>query len=260
MTMQAANNWRVWALAVVLGAVWAAPALAQADEAPVVVSGVVPDEATRQAILAKVRSVFGSQRVVDQLGVASTSAPPNWSDNVQKLISADLKKISRGHIRVAGSQVEVLGEVDSPDVANQLETGLKGKLNPTYTVSNKLMSGPAQARIDSVLQGKIVEFQVGSAVLTPAGSAVLDELVPVLRTLEGKRIQVIGHTDASGPRLPNVELSRARAAAVKEYLVAQQVPEASIQAQGMGPDQPLVSNNTPENRARNRRIEVKILP
>jgi OOP family OmpA-OmpF porin len=258
--MQGANNWRVWVLAVMLGATWAAPAAAQTEDAPVVVSGVVPDEATRQAILTKVRSVFGSQRVVDQLGVSSTSAPPNWSDNVQKLISPDLKKISRGHIRVTGSQVEVLGEVESPDVATQLETGLKGKLNPTYTVSNKLMSGPPQARIDSVLQGKIVEFQVGSAVLTPTGAAVLDELVPVLRTLDGKRIQVIGHTDASGPRLPNVELSRARAAAVKDYLVAKQVPDEAIQAQGMGPDQPLVANNTPENRARNRRIEVKVLP
>jgi outer membrane protein OmpA-like peptidoglycan-associated protein len=38
------------------------------------------------------------------------------------------------------------------------------------------------------------------------------------------------------------------------------VPDEAIQAQGMGPDQPLVANNTPENRARNRRIEVKVLP
>lgn len=233
---------------------------AHAQPAPVVVSGVVPDEATRQNILAKVRSVFGSQRVVDQLGVAPTSAPPNWSDNVQQLITDDLKKINRGHLRVAGNQVELLGEVDKVDTGAQLEASVKAKLNPTYSVSNKLMSGPPQARIDTVLEGKIVEFEVGSAVLTLLGKAVLDELVPVLKTLDGKRIQVIGHTDASGARQANVALSQARASAVRDYLVTQSLSSADIQVLGMGPDQPLVANNTPDNRARNRRIEVKVLP
>ena len=260
--MVSAQRW----VAGVLGTVtmWGggAVALAQepANQVPVVVSGVVPDEATRQSILAKVRAVYGSHKVVDQLGVASVSAPPNWSDNVQKIITPDIKKISKGHVRVSGNSVELVGEVASLDTVAQLEVGVKAKLNPTYSVSNKLMSGPPQARIDNVLEGKIVEFEVGSAVLTPVGTAVLNELVPVLRSLEGRNIQVIGHTDASGPRQPNVELSRARAAAVRDYLVSQNVPGAGIQVLGMGPDQPLVSNNTPENRARNRRIEVKVLP
>ncbi len=248
-----------WALAL-LGVVAVGPVAAQNTAAPVVVSGVVPDEASRQAILAKVRAVFGTQRVVDQLGVAPTSAPPNWSDHVQQLIAADLKKISRGHLRVAGNQVELLGEVENEEVGALIETNARGKLNPTYTVNNRLLSGPPQARIDNVLEGKIVEFEVGSAVLTAKGVAVLDELVPVLRTLQGQRIQIIGHTDASGPRAANVELSRARAAAVRDHLVGQQVAATGIQVLGMGPDQPLVANNTPENRARNRRIEVKVLP
>lgn len=246
------------------------PARAQTVEAaatrapargPVVVSGVVPDEATRQAILGQVREVYGRERVVDQLGVAATSAPPNWADHVKKLVTADLKSIQRGHLKVSGNIVELVGETDSPATREKIAANMTASLNPTYTVNNKLVAGEApQARIDSILIGKIVEFESGSAVLTAVGRQVLDELVPVLKTLNGKKIQVIGHTDASGLRQSNVALSRDRAATVQTYLVANSLPAADILTVGMGPDQPLVGNETPEGRAKNRRIEFKVMP
>lgn len=234
---------------------------AAAHRGPVVVSGVVPDEATRQAILAKVREVYGRERVVDQLGVAATSAPPNWAENVKKLVTADLKSVQRGHLKISGNAVELVGEADSTATRDKIAAHLSASLNPTYTVNNRLSVGEApQARIDSVLDGKIVEFESSSAVLTPVGRQVLDELVPVLKALGGKKVQVIGHTDASGLRQSNVALSRDRAAAVKTYLAAHGLPPASISTLGMGPDQPLVSNDTPEGRAKNRRIEFKVMP
>lgn len=232
-----------------------------ATRGPVVVSGVVPDEATRQAILAKVREVYGRERVVDQLGVAATSAPPNWAENVKKLVTADLKGVQRGHLKISGNSVELVGEADSTATREKIAAHLSASLNPTYTVNNRLSVGEApQARIDSVLEGKIVEFESSSAVLTPVGRQVLDELVPVLKGLGGKKVQVIGHTDASGLRQSNVALSRDRAAAVKNYLAGNGLPPASIFTVGMGPDQPLVGNDTPEGRAKNRRIEFKVMP
>lgn len=231
------------------------------NRGPVVVSGVVPDEATRQAILAKVREVYGRERVVDQLGVAATSAPPNWAEHVKKLVTPDLRSVQRGHLKIAGNSVELVGEADNAATRDRLAAHLGASLNPTYTVNNRLSVGEApQALIDNVLIGKIVEFESASAVLTPVGRQVLDELVPVLKGLNGKKVQVIGHTDASGLRAPNVALSRDRAAAVKTYLAANGLAPASIFTQGMGPDQPLVSNDTPEGRAKNRRIEFKVMP
>lgn len=232
-----------------------------ATRGPVVVSGVVPDEATRQAILAKVREVYGRERVVDQLGVAATSAPPNWAENVKKLVTADLRSVQRGHLKISGNSVELVGEADSTTTREKIAAHLSASLNPTYTVNNRLSVGDApQARIDSVLDGKIVEFESGSAVLTPVGRQVLDELVPVLKGLGGQKVQVIGHTDASGLRQSNVALSRDRATAVKLYLEGNGLPPASIVTLGMGPDQPLVSNDTPEGRAKNRRIQFKVMP
>lgn len=254
-----------------LAAVLAMPSVLRAQESPappagnlrgpVVVSGVVPDEATRQAIIAKVREVYGRDRVVDQLGVAQTSVPPNWVENVNKLVTAELKSVQRGHLKVSGNMVELVGETDSVATRDKLSEHMSASLNPTYTVQNRLVVSEApQARIDSVLDGKIVEFESGSTVLTPVGRSVLDELLPVLKGLNGRAVQVTGHTDASGLRMANVLLSRQRANAVKTYLVGNGVPESSVLTQGMGPDQPLVANDTPEGRARNRRIDFKVMP
>ena len=157
--------------------------------------------------------------------------------------------------------MELVGETNSAATREKIGTNMTASLNPTYSVNNKLLVGDApQARIDSILIGKTVEFESGSAVLTPVGRQVLDELLPVLKTLNGKKVQIIGHTDALGLRQPNVALSLARAEAVKNFLSANGVPAADIQTAGMGPDQPLASNDTPIGRAKNRRIEFKVMP
>ena len=53
-----------------------------ADTAPILVEGVVPDEATKAAVLAKVREIYGVERVVDQVRLGGVVAPPNWGENV----------------------------------------------------------------------------------------------------------------------------------------------------------------------------------
>jgi OOP family OmpA-OmpF porin len=232
-----------------------------AGRSPVVVSGVVPDEASRQLILARVREVYGSARVLDQLGVGPSSAPPQWAENVKKLVTPELRSVQRGHLRVAGNAVELVGMIDSAGAKGKIGASLASSLNPTYSINNQLQVSEApQARIDSVLAGKIVEFEFSSAVLTATGRQVLDELMPVLATIEGRRLQVVGHTDAAGSRASNLLLSQERALAVKSYLASKGLASGGMLITGMGPDQPIASNTTLDGQAKNRRIEFKILP
>ena len=109
------------------------------------------------------------------------------------------------------------------------------------------------------LGNRIVQFESGSAMLTPAGRAVLDDMVAALKALApGQKVQVIGHTDDVGPRDANIALSAARADSVKAYLVSRDVPGAMLETSGAGPDRPVAPNDTPEGRARNRRIEFRV--
>jgi OOP family OmpA-OmpF porin len=115
-----------------------------------------------------------------------------------------------------------------------------------------------QSLLDTALANRIVEFEPGSANLRPEGQAVLDEMARVIRQLAGKRVNVIGHTDASGDRANNILLSQARAEAVRAYLIKAGVTDGSLVTSGLGPDQPIANNATTDGRARNRRIEFRL--
>ena len=240
-----------------------APARAAAAPAAqkVVVSGTVPDEATRIGILSRVRELYGADRVVDQLGVGPLGAPPHWNEQVQKLLTTDLKRVSQGQLRIEGNVVEIVGSVDSAQTQSQIVRGLTTRLdNPTYTVRDALrVSGGGQQALDTAMANRIVEFETGNATLTAEGQRVLDDLLPVLRTLQGRRFEIVGHTDSDGARAQNLVLSAARAETVKAYLVQRGIPEGALSTSGVGPDRPVADNATPQGRARNRRIEFRVL-
>jgi OmpA-OmpF porin, OOP family len=240
--------------------VWAQGA-APNNSAKVVVSGTVPDEATRAAILGKVREVYGAERVVDQLGVGNLVAPPNWSAQVQKLITPDLKRVNQGQIKINGNVVDIVGSVKDEAQRQQLASQMTLALNnPTYTVRNALrVASPGQEQLDAALANRTIEFQPGNALLTSAGVQTLDELLPLLMQFGARRFEILGHTDDQGSRAQNLALSLARANAVRAYLVSRGIQRAQIETAGWGPDKPVSSNSTPEGRARNRRIEFRVL-
>ena len=237
---------------------------AQAVETPapgkVVVSGTVPDEATRQAVLTRAREVFGVDRVVDQIGVGNLVAPPNWSSNLQKIIAPELKQVSRGQISISGNVIDIKGEVGNEAVRQQIVSDISTRLNSTYTVNNGLRVGAAgQDQVDLTLANRTIEFETGNSTLTAAGRQVLDLLAPVLQRLPGRSFEVTGHTDALGSRPQNIALSAARADAVKRHLVGKGIVAESITTSGVGPDRPLAGNDTPDGRSRNRRIELRVV-
>ena len=110
-------------------------------------------------------------------------------------------------------------------------------------------------------------FPPGGYQLTPAGQAELaNNIVPKLKGLQNAKIVVYGYTDNTpvGADLQrqgipdNLVLSTRRAADVVNYLISQGIPAASISAKGFGDTRPVASNDTPQGRAQNRRIEITI--
>jgi outer membrane protein OmpA-like peptidoglycan-associated protein len=105
-----------------------------------------------------------------------------------------------------------------------------------------------------------VEFETNSAVLLPSSEEILGALAGILlETPSIQKVEVQGYTDSQGPGGANLELSQARAEAVVDWLVDAGVERERLQAQGYGEGQPVASNDTPDGRRRNRRVEVQIL-
>ncbi|WP_431479154.1 OmpA family protein [Massilia eburnea] len=225
----------------------------------VVASGTVADEASKTAVLAKLREVYGADKVLDQITVGQVTTPANWGDYVQKLITPDLKQVSRGQLKIDGTSVSVRGEVANEAQRQRIASDFATRLNPTYTVTNGLrVSAADQGVLDRTLANRIVEFESGQAVLTPTGKVILDEMGAAMLKLKGQKVEIIGHTDNVGLRTSNQNLSQARAEAVRNYLAGKGIAAETLVASGSGPDRPIASNDTVEGRARNRRIEFRM--
>ncbi len=104
-----------------------------------------------------------------------------------------------------------------------------------------------------VLEG--VTFATGSARLTESSRATLDKVVETLNSEKDIEVEIRGYTDNTGNYDKNVILSARRAEAVKNYLVGKGIDGRRIQTKGYGPENPIAPNDTPEGRAKNRRIE-----
>jgi len=101
-------------------------------------------------------------------------------------------------------------------------------------------------------------FDVDKANLKEQYKSELAELSTILSKYEDTNILLAGHTDSTGSEEYNLELSRERAQAVKDYLVAENVNAVRFSVQGYGESQPVASNDSVEGRAANRRVEVAI--
>jgi outer membrane protein OmpA-like peptidoglycan-associated protein len=105
-----------------------------------------------------------------------------------------------------------------------------------------------------------VTFDVGSYTLKPSFRATLDQVAQSLKDYPDSLVDVYGHTDSTGSDAYNQTLSENRARTVMNYLISQGVPAARLRSQGFGETMPVADNDTPEGRAKNRRVEIKIVP
>jgi outer membrane protein OmpA-like peptidoglycan-associated protein len=95
--------------------------------------------------------------------------------------------------------------------------------------------------------------------LLSESSSILDEVASVMTQNEKIHIRIEGHTDNSGNKDHNQDLSTRRAAAVKAYLVAKGTPGDKLDSLGCGPGTPVADNATEDGRAQNRRVEFVII-
>lgn len=111
-----------------------------------------------------------------------------------------------------------------------------------------------------VTMSDAVLFDENSAAVKTEAKDTLDQMADVIARYPDTDILVKGHTDSTGTETKNQELSERRAKMVHNYLIARGVSASRITAIGFGETMPIVSNDTPQNRQKNRRVEIEIKP
>ena len=143
----------------------------------------------------------------------------------------------------------------------QLVAKMKGEIDKGQVTISELKGKLTVNMVEAIL------FDSGKAEVKPEGLIVLSKVIEILKTVSDKSIRIEGHTDNKpivGPltqRYPtNWELSAGRALNVARYLQKQGIEAANLSAAAFGEFKPVADNTTLEGRAKNRRIEIVLVP
>lgn len=131
-----------------------------------------------------------------------------------------------------------------------------------YDYLDKCPGTPKGAKVNAqgcwILGG--ILFDTNKSDIKPVFYPELDAVVTVLNKNTDLKVEIQGHTDNVGKAAYNMKLSENRASAVMGYLVQKGIDSNRLSAKGLGLTRPIASNDTPEGRARNRRVELTPIP
>ena len=106
---------------------------------------------------------------------------------------------------------------------------------------------------------KSILFSKGKPDLKKDSYPLLNSIVAVLKEFPTAKFRLEGHADSEGSDLPNLKLSQERADSVRNFLIENGVADDRLTAEGFGESKPIDTNNTEKGKARNRRVEVKLV-
>ncbi len=141
------------------------------------------------------------------------------------------------------------GVADKDDICPDVAGLLKNKGCPEVKKEEK-------AVLEKALHG--IKFQSGKNIITTSSYSILNNVVSLLKKNSNYKLKIEGHTDSQGNDNMNLELSKNRANAVKNYLIKKGIDANRLSSKGFGEAKPIADNNTSKGRAENRRVELTI--
>jgi OOP family OmpA-OmpF porin len=228
--------------------------------------GSLPSETSKAAILQRAQELYGVTPglVVDELAVDPRVGPAAWAGNVSKVLPVLGQMTERGSIIIDGRTIVLSGQVNSDrakatmlrDIAPLTQAGLELE---DHILSAPLPSptSPLQKKLNAILSHASIEFESNTTTMPPRVRATLDQLIALLRRAPHTAIEIGGHTDKYGEPDYNLQLSRRRAEAVRDYFISHGLTN-QFTAVGYGASRPLSVAQTRTGLQHNRRIELRV--
>ena len=208
------------------------------------------------------------ERRKNGVGEASTStSTKKFSDKTKPVHVAVWRQKERVRVYFDEEKVWDLPKAMANDAKyNSIVYWMQGAADGVnyYLTNLRLAVGAPDTRNKLLTEGKWVThgilFDVNSATIKSESYGTLKEIAGVLKENTDVKVKIIGHTDADGDDKSNMDLSKRRAASVKEFLSKEfSIDESRMETDGMGESKPVDKNTTPAGKANNRRVEfIKI--
>lgn len=225
------------------------------QDGKLVLEGVAPDQATKDAWLKAAFAAYGEANVIDRLKVDGEVTASKCADQLDRLFAA-LKAAPQVGFACEAEALTLTGTVASGADKAAREQWARDFFGAGWRIVNRIEVVTPVAKAEDVrCSDKIaaaVTFATGSERIDVEGGKLLDAVAPCLK--DGT-YEISGHTDNVGSAEVNVPLSKSRAEAVRAYLIHKGVAGDRLSAVGYGADRPIADNSSAEGRAQNRRIE-----
>lgn len=228
-------------------------------------SGYVPDNNVHAALIAAAERKFLRNKIVDNLK-SSIGAPSNFATAATAALGG-LSRLSTGSLTLSDRDVKLAGDAFYDVAAEQIKADLSAELPQGWKANAEVTTKPAASAVDATVcqqlftdllaAGKI-QFESGRANIDKDSRGLLDRLVEIALRCPSASLEIGGHTDTDGDESANMALSERRAQAVVGFLEKAGLPAERLRALGFGQTHPLASNDTPEGKAQNRRIEFVV--
>lgn len=258
--------------------------IAERQGASVVLSGYAPSFKAREDVFAHARRSFPEADISGELEIAG-GAPDEDQWTAAAFLSLDaLSRLENGAVEGNGATFTISGEAADEEAANTarlvmsaLPQGIIGRSlisvipgpeappaapDPQTAPEERpdqLLAETCRARLSRLVTAQRIGFASARSALDEQSQTHLRDIAAAMTDCPQFRLRIDGHTDSSGDAARNRQLSEARANAVAAFLRAAGVDAQRLEAEGVGDARPLVSNATPEGRARNRRIDLTVI-
>ena len=213
-----------------------------------------------------------AQQQADQARQQAAAAEQRAQDEERQAQQAE-QQLQQAQTAAQSAQQQLQQEQTAEQQAEQQEQSTQQQLQQTQQQLQQAQTDKEHMRqkllgqLNQVLQtkdsarGLIVNmpdvlFSLNSATLTSPARERLAKVAGILIAYPDIHVEVDGYTDNTGGLAYNQQLSQLRAESVSQYLVQQGVPTGSVEAKGFGPQDPLASNDTPQGRQENRRVDL----
>jgi OOP family OmpA-OmpF porin len=243
---------------------------ASVEQGSLVLRGSLPNERSKLTILDQAHTLSAKNRlrVIDQFIVDKQVKAAVWVDTVPQLLPVLGLMGDRGSIIIDGRSLVVNGQVAGHREKAEVLQTVAPAIRAGLRIEDRIMVTPValpsstpvplsalQLLLNQVLTKSSIEFEPKSATITAKGQAGLDQIIALLRRAPTMPIEISAHTDTAGEAEYNLQLSRHRAEAVKQYLTTHGLtnPFTTI---GYGSTRPLVHGRQQPGPQRNERIEI----
>jgi peptidoglycan-binding protein ArfA len=241
----------------------------------ITLSGDFPDDSAKAVLTKTLKGALGpGVNIIDQIKIDPSVDALDFSKAGP--IFTDSASIADFNLAVNVDTVTLGGTAASTDQKNKIDQAATHTWSNLNVVDRLVVNGPPpppgappppppppdpcanlQAGINTVTGGPVT-FAADGFTLTPADNQILTQVADKLKACPSAHLTLNGYTDNTGTEGINIPLSSQRGNTVADFLVAQGVARDHLVVRGLGSINPVASNDTPDGRAKNRRVEIVV--